>query len=377
MRILVLANNDIGLYNFRKELLARLIKDGNEVYISLPEGDKVKPLEDMGLKLIDTQIDRRGINPITDIKLFITYINIIKSVQPSVILTYTIKPNIYGSTAARICGIPYLVNITGLGTAFENDGWLRHLISNMYKIALKRSNCVFFQNQKNRETFEMYGLISGNNRLLPGSGVNLDQFSVLEYPSNETLEFVFISRIMKEKGIDQYLECAEYIRKRYPNTRFHICGFCEEAYQKKLKELHDNGVIMYHGLLSDVREVLKVTHCTIHPSYHEGMSNVLLESSASGRPCLCSDIPGCREIVNDGGTGFLFEPKRTESLINAVEKFIELPYDLKKQFGVNARRKVEKEFDRQIVIDAYMDEINKISKGGIYNDLQKFISRDT
>ena len=179
MRILVLANNDIGLYNFRKELLARLIQDGNEVYISLPEGDKVKLLEDMGLKLIDTQIDRRGINPITDIKLFVTYINIIKSVQPNVILTYTIKPNIYGSIAARICGIPYLVNITGLGTAFENDGWLRHLISNMYKIALKRSNCVFFQNQKNRETFEMYGLISGNNRLLPGSGVNLDQFSVL------------------------------------------------------------------------------------------------------------------------------------------------------------------------------------------------------
>lgn len=369
MRILVLANNDIGLYNFRKELLARLIQDGNEVYISLPEGDKVKLLEAMGLKLIDTQIDRRGINPITDIKLFVTYINIIKSIQPNVILTYTIKPNIYGSIAARICRTPYLVNITGLGTAFENDGWLRHLISNMYKIALKRSNCVFFQNQKNRETFEMYGLNPVNNRLLPGSGVNLDQFSVLEYPSSETLEFVFISRIMKEKGIDQYLECAEYIRKRYPDTRFHICGFCEEAYQERLKDLHDNGVIIYHGLVSDVREVLKVTHCTIHPSYHEGMSNVLLESSASGRPCLCSDIPGCREIVDDGETGFLFEPKKTESLINAVEKFIELPYDLKKQFGVNARRKVEKEFDRQIVIDAYMDEINKISKGGIYNDL--------
>ena len=274
MRVLILANNDDGLYKFRKELLECLIKNSNKVYASLPYGNKIKALKSMGVNLINTQIDRRGINPITDAKLIVTYINIIKSLQPDVILTYTIKPNIYGALAARIYRTSYLVNITGLGSALEKNCLLRYLILNMYKISLKKSKCIFFQNEENMLFFRNNNIMAEKYKLIPGSGVNTKKFSLLDYPLDKTIEFVFISRIMKEKGIEHYLECAEYIRKKYPNTRFHICGFCEEAYQERLNKLDNDGVIIYHGLVDDIREILKITHCTIHPSYHEGMSNV-------------------------------------------------------------------------------------------------------
>lgn len=365
MRILIATNSSSGLYKFRAELIKKFISCNNEVDIITNYSGYQDELKRLGANLIKCHVDRRGINPFADIKILCLYINHIKKIKPDIILTYTIKPNIYCGIAAEICDINYIANITGLGSAVKNGGLLEKFLIAMYKIAFQKISCVFFQNKENESFFSKNNIANERHRLIPGSGVNLKQFNTLDYPSDETVEFVFIARIMKEKGIDQYLECAEYIREKYPNTRFHICGSCEEAYQERLDKLNAAGTIIYHGLVSNVREILQITHCTIHPSYHEGMSNVLLESSASGRPCLCSNIPGCKEIVDDGETGFLFNPQDTESLISAVEKFIELPHDLKKQFGINARRKVEREFDRQIVIDAYMDEIGKINKGGI------------
>jgi len=356
-RILILANNDLGLYKFRKELLQELVKQ-YEVYISLPDGKFVSNLTNLGCKFINTPINRRGTNPITDLKLFLRYIKILKKINPDVVLTYTIKPNIYGGIACRLLKTPYISNITGLGTALENKGLLQKIIVHLYKISLRKAKCVFFQNTENQQFFIDNNISVGKGRLIPGSGVNLEHFQVLDYPASDTIEFVFISRIMKEKGIEQYLEAAEYIKNKYPNTRFHICGFCEEDYQDILEEMQSKGIIVYQGVLDDVREILKITHCTVHPTYYpEGMSNVLLESAACGRPVITTDRSGCREIVDDGVNGYLAKPKDTLDLIKKIEQFIALDFDKKKKMGLAGRKKVEKEFDRQIVVNAYMEEI--------------------
>lgn len=357
-KILILVNHDIVIYNFRRELVERLLKEGYEVYISSPYGERIEDLVAMGCKYIEVSIKRHGTNIIEELKLIRYYKKIIKEVEPEIVLSYTIKPNIYGGMACKSLNVAYIANITGLGTAVENPGLMQKVSIILYKFAFKKINCIFFQNSENMQFFIDNKIAIDKHRLVPGSGVNLEQFNVLDYPPNETIEFVFISRIMKEKGIDQYLEAAEYIRNKYQNTKFHICGFCEEAYEEKLKEIQDKGIVEYHGMQKDIRIILKRTHCTIHPTYYaEGLSNVLLESAASGRPVITTNRSGCREVVDDGINGYLVEQKNCKDLIEKIEKFLGLDYDVKKQMGIAGREKVEKEFDRQIVVDAYMDEI--------------------
>ena len=254
-----------------------------------------------------------------------------------------------------------------MGTAVENKGILQKVTTMLYRIAFKNIRCVFFQNKENQQFFINNNIAVNKARLVPGSGVNLDHFYVLDYPSDDTTEFVFISRIMKEKGIEQYLEAAEYIKSIYPNTHFHICGFCEEDYYNRLEEMQSKGIIRYHGMLQDVREIFKITHCTIHPTYYpEGISNVLLESAACGRPVITTDRSGCREIVDNGVNGYLVKQRDTLDLIEKIEMFLKLPHEKKEHMGLAGRLKVEKYFDRQIVVDAYIDEIKEITKKVAY-----------
>lgn len=364
-KVLILVNHDVVIYNFRKELVKRLLSENYEVYISSPYGERIDELVGMGCKYIEARISRHGKNIIEDLKLLQYYKKIIKEIKPSVVLTYTIKPNIYGGMACKSLNVPYIANITGLGSAVENGGVMQKLTILLYKIAFKNISCVFFQNEENVKFFEDNKIAIGKHRLIPGSGVNLQHFNLIDYPLDETIEFVFISRIMKEKGIDQYLEAAEYIRSKFPNTKFHICGFCEEAYEDKLKELQDKGIIEYHGMIRDVREIIKRTHCTIHPTYYpEGMSNVLLESAACGRPIITTDRSGCREIVDYGINGYIVRQKDSNDLIEKINKFIKLSYSEKINMGIRGREKMQKEFDRQVVVNAYIEEINNI-KGDI------------
>jgi len=180
----------------------------------------------------------------------------------------------------------------------------------------------------------------------------------MEYPGGNKTEFAFISRIMKEKGADQYLEAAERIKEKYPDTVFHVCGFCEEAYEERLSKLQKEGIIVYHGMVRDVRTIIKNMHCIIHPTYYpEGLSNVLLEASASGRPIITTNRSGCREVIDDGVNGFVAEQKNADDLVEKIESFLALNYEEKKQMGIEGRKKVEKEFDRQIVVDKYMKEL--------------------
>lgn len=361
MRILVLANNDLGLYNFRKELIEKLIELNSEVYISLPQGPKILELKELGCQYIETAVDRRGINPIKDLKLLLKYIKIIRNIKPDYLLTYTIKPNIYGGIACRITKTKQIANITGLGTALENKGILQKTAIALHRIALKKVKCCFAQNQANLEFLQKQKIARNKLKLIPGSGVNLDRFKLLDYPKeSEPIEFLFISRIMKEKGIDQYLETAEYIKNKYPNTKFHILGFCEQEYNEKLNEFQNKNIIEYHGRQDNITPFMQKASCIIHPTYYpEGMSNVLLEACASGRPIITTNRAGCREIVDNGINGYVIKEKDSKDLIEKVEKFINLSNEEKKQMGLAGRRKVEKEFDRNTVVQAYMNEIRQ------------------
>ena len=353
-RILILANSDLGLYKFRKELIEELLKE-HEVFISLPEGEFIKELIDLGCNYINTKVDRRGINPISDLKLMMIYMKLIKSVKPDVVLTYTIKPNVYGGLMCRLTNTPYISNITGLGMAIENDGLLKSITLFLNKLALKDASCVFLQNKDNAEFINKQGIIKGKQRLIPGSGVNLNHYDVLEYPSDEIIHFLYVARVMKQKGIDQYIDTAKHISIKYPNIIFHVVGYCEETYEDELKKLNDEGIIQYHGMQSDVRQFHKISHCTIHPTYYpEGMSNVLLESAACARPIITTDRSGCKEIVDDGINGYIVDQMSSEDLIEKVEMFLKLENTEKKKMGLAGRAKVEAEFDRKIVIDEYL-----------------------
>lgn len=359
-KVLFLVNHDVVIYNFRLELVERLLSDGYEVHVSSPYGERIEDLKSIGVIYHETNVERHGMNPINDVKLLLIYRKLIKEINPKIVLGYTIKPNIYGAIAAGKKNIPFVANITGLGTAVEKSGVSQKLIIVLYKIAFRKVQRVFFQNRENQQFFTEHNISIGKHYLLPGSGVNIERFSLKEYPKEKIIRFSFISRIMKEKGIEQYLDAAKVIKTKYPNTEFHICGFCEREYEGKLNEYNDNGTVIYHGMIRDVSAFLENINCVVHPTYYpEGLSNVLLEASASGRPIITTDRPGCREVVDDGINGYMIPQRNSQKLIEAIEKFLRLSNEEMKNMGLAGRVKVEKEFNRQIVVEAYMREIGK------------------
>lgn len=359
--VAVVSNDHAWTYNLRREILQAFLDQGTRVVVIVGYGSRIDDLVEMGCEFIDVPVDRHGMNPAHEVKLIASYFKVLKELKPDLVLTYTIKPNCYAGMVCRFLNIPYVANITGLGTAVENGGLMQKITLMLHRIGLKKAQKVFFQNAENQEFMLKRGVISGSYDLLPGSGVNLQRFSPLEYPTEDTTEFVFISRIMKEKGADQYLEAAEYIREKYPNTRFHICGFCEQAYEQRLQQLQADDVIIYHGMVKDVRQVLAKTHCTIHPTYYpEGLSNVLLESAACARALITTNRSGCREVIDDGVNGFVVEQKNAQDLIAKIEAFLALPWEEKKAMGIAGRTKVAREFDRQIVVGKYLEEMNRL-----------------
>lgn len=362
MNILILANSSSGLLRFRRELLEALVLRHYNVFFAVPKGEFIEEMEQMGCHFIETSISRHGTNPLTDLALVKKYCSIINSVKPDIVLTYTIKPNVYGGIASQLCKVPYIANVTGLGTAVENGGLLQKITLTLYRIGLKKAKRVFFQNQANLDFMLKHKTVKDAYSLLPGSGVNLKRFSPLPYPNeSDGIHFVFISRIMREKGIEQYLEAAKYFTSSHPELHFHICGSCESEYQGKLDECIKNGTVIYHGMVRDVREIHKISHCTIHPSFYpEGISNVLLESCACTRPIITTDRSGCREVIEDGVNGFMVKQRDSEDLIKKMEKFLALSYEQKKLMGLAGRVKVEHEFDREIVIDAYLKEMEAL-----------------
>ncbi len=357
-KILFLANHFITLYSFRKELISKLISDGHEVYLSLPESEENKYFTDLGCKIIPTKINRRGVNPIEDIKLVLFYKKMIPQINPDIIFSYTIKPNVYGTMVTngkykQVC------NVTGTGGTFLEDNLVAKICRMLYRYSVKKCYKVFFQNTGDRDMFIKNRMVKDNWDMLPGSGVNLEQFSVVPLPDGDEVNFIFIGRVMKLKGIDEYLDAAKAVREKYPNTNFYIAGFIEEGEYKEKVNSYGDAVVPL-GFIKDITAEIKKCHCTILPSHGgEGVPNVLLESAAMGRICIGSAIPGTSDVIDDGKTGYLFEPGNSEKLIDSINKVMKLTAEQKKEMGLVGRSKVENEFNREIVIQKYVDEVEK------------------
>lgn len=358
--MMILANFDLGLYQFRKELIQELLKD-NEIIISLPYGELVEPLKNMGCNFIDTPVDRRGINPITDIKLFHNYRRLLKKEKPDIVITYTIKPNVYGGLACRMAKIPYAVNITGLGTAFQSNGMLRKIVTQMYKAGCKKAKVVFFENAENRQIFIDEKIVREEKScLLNGAGVNLSHFHVMEYPACDSVtRFLFIGRVMKEKGIDELFIAMQKLVADGYKCSLDVLGEYEEDYKDRVKKYESEGWLRYYGYQKDVRPYIEASHCFVLPSWHEGMANTNLECAAMGRPIITSNIHGCLEAVDDGKTGYLCNVKDVDDLYIKMKKFIELPYADKVEMGQASHELVVEKFDKRKVVEETVREIMK------------------
>lgn len=357
-RIMIVVNAVSNLVNFRHELIVALLREGYEVLIVTPKGEGLAQYEALGCKILIQPVNRHGKSITQDMALMMKYFSYIQQYRPFAVLTYTIKPNLYAGFAARMLRVPYLINITGLGIAFDKQGAMRSLIVHMYRRVLKHAACVFYQNKTNRKTFIKLKIPFRHSEVLPGSGVNLEHFVAEPYPpQDDKIRLLFISRIMKDKGIHELVNAAKLLGRKYHDLEFHILGACEDDYAPKMAEWAKADNIYYHGVQKDTRPFMKQCDALVHPSYHEGMSNVCLEAAATARPIIASDIPGCREIFDESISGLGFEPRNVNSLVKAIEKFIHLPYEVRKNMGVCGRKKVEEKFDRNLVIQAYMDEL--------------------
>jgi galacturonosyltransferase len=367
LKILVLSNDTTYTYNLRNEVLERLVNDGHEVVVVSKPLLLQDELKALGCRLIDLNTNRHGTNPISDLGLLMQFRRIIKAEKPDLVLTYNIKPNAYGGMACRMTKSHYIPNITGLGTALEYPGIMQKITSKLYKWGVAGADCVLFQNEENQRFFETHRMLRNGTRtrLLPGSGVSLKRHHAMPYPADDgKIHFLFIARIMQAKGIDLYLGAAKRIHEKHPNAVFHICGLCDdEKYNGLLKEAEKNGYILYHGEQKDMVPFFEMAHCIVHPSYYpEGMSNVLLEAAAHCRPIITTDRSGCRETVEDGKTGFVIPIKDEDALVNALERFLSMSWEQKRDMGLAGRAKVEREFDRQLVVEVYMDEVGKLQR---------------
>ena len=350
--IVILANNSGGLYHFRGMLMSELVKRGNTVVAMTPFDSDIGEIQDLGVELINTPINRRGINPGEDIKLLNNYKNRLKMLQPDMVITYTIKPNIYGGFVCRMLKIPYAVNITGLGTAFQKKGMLRRAVTAMYKIALKKADIVFFENEENRQIFLRKKIVREQKTcLLMGAGVDLERFQVCEYPRESgSIRFLFIGRVMKEKGIDELFCAMRMLRSDGIDCILDVVGECEEDYSAEIEIREKEGWLNYHGYQKDVRPFIEAAHCFVLPSWHEGMANTNLECAAMGRPVITSNIHGCMEAVENGVSGYLCQKQNADDLYQVMKRFLRLPYDERKSMGLAGRKRMEELFDKVKVV---------------------------
>ena len=351
MQILILANHSGGLYDFRKDLIAEL-KTHASVAVAVPHNDRWDELNGLADRVIELPIDRRGMNPLHDGKLFRQYRAILGEIKPDLVLTYTIKPNIYGGLACRMAHIPYAVNITGLGSAIENGGWLKNFVLALYRPALKGARVVFFENAGNRDTLAATGVVpKGRGVVLHGAGVNLEDYPCQPYPQEGPVRFLFVGRVMHEKGVDELFAAAKRMKQQYgEQVEFHMVGSFEEAYKPVMDQLEQAGVVKYHGYQSDMKPFYAMAGCVVLPSYHEGLSNVLLEAAASGRPLITSDIPGCREAVENGVSGYLCPAKDADALYEAMRRFAALSVEQRSQMGRCGRERMEQQFSKTAVV---------------------------
>lgn len=369
-KILIITNHSYMLYQFRRELIEKLMET-YEVILSMPFVGHEDDFAAMGCKCVETDVDRRGINPITDFKLLQFYNKIITEEKPDKVITYSIKPNIY---AGLICGhkkIPYYANVQGLGTAFQKKT-LSLLVGLMYKTAFRKVKAVFFENEGNAQEFINRKLIAEDKIIvLNGAGVNLEHYTYTPFASrqqsdecceaeNRKMHFLYLGRIMKEKGIDELFTAMCRLHNEYGDkVVLDIVGFFEDDYKSAVEKMVGDGAAVFHGFQEETRPYYAMADCIVLPSYHEGMSNVLLEASAMGRPVITSDIPGCREAVEDGKSGYLCEMKNADMLFEKMKMMADKSLEEIEEMGRCAREHMEKLFDKNRIVEQTVEIIGR------------------
>lgn len=357
-RILILAEEARSLVLTRKELIQELLLRGATCDVSVPVDKHCDTLRELGCTILPCVFDRRSTNPINDIRLLRYYIKLLDKGEYDVVLSYSIKPNIYGGFASRLKKVPFCINITGMGSALNNAGLVRIIVLFMYRRVGPYAKAVFFENSSNQSAFFEWEICTANNSyVLPGAGVNLCDY---EYKKRNTERngtvFLFIGRIMPEKGMNELCEVARRLYKEKYEAVVKIAGDFDDSFQGTFEQNYSSiPNLQLLGYCENIKDQIEQADCIVLPSYHEGMANVLLEGGAVGRPLLASDIPGCREAIVDGQTGFLFRPKDVDSLYSAMLQFIQLNEEERDTFGYQSRKHIESTFDRTKVVHEVAD----------------------
>jgi glycosyltransferase involved in cell wall biosynthesis len=361
--VLICSNCAWTIVNFRLPLINRLKNLGYRVAVVT----QYDGYESQAAKYVDQIIPlfivRKGINPFVDSITLLHLVKILLKLKPDYLLLFTIKPVIYGAIAAKFFNIKTIVMITGLGTAFIANNWITRLVKTLYRFALSSVSTVFFQNSDDKDLFISSNLISSDIcKLTPGSGIDTCQFPSKSPPLESKITFILIARMIWDKGIGEYVEAAKIIKTKYPDTKFQLLGALgvenrTAISEKRIAAWVAEGAVEYLGETTDVRDYIEQASCVVLPSYREGTSRVLLEAASMARPIIASDVPGCREVVENGITGLLCRSKDCSDLSNKMEAMINLSFEERKIMGSKGRQKIEKEFNHNIVNDLYLDAI--------------------
>jgi glycosyltransferase involved in cell wall biosynthesis len=364
MHILITVNAAWNVLNFQRPIVAAMIADGHRVTVLAPRDDSVAALEGRGCKVLPLEMSVKGLNPLQDIKLIGRMRKVFRAEKPDAIFNYTIKNNIFGALAARPLGIPFIPNVTGLGTAFLSGGILQRIVVGLYRRAFRNLGIIFFQNEDDRDLFLECRLVTQQQaRLLPGSGIDLTHFAVTDYPPvSDATVFLMISRLLRDKGVLEYVEAARKVKLVHPRAHFQILGAVDAANRTAIdaatvKSWQEEDVIEYLGTADDVRPHIAAAHCVVLPSYREGAPRTLIEAAAMARPLIATDVPGCRSVVDDGVTGYLCKVRDGDDLARSMDTFLALTRDERAQMGLAGRAKMAAHFDQAIVVEAYRNAL--------------------
>ena len=349
-KILLITNHSYMLYRFRLDLIKKLMEE-HEVVLSMPFVGHEDDFQAMGLKCINTELDRRGINPIKDYALYRNYRRQLKEEAPDLVITYSIKPNIYAGYLAGRMNIPYVAMVQGLGTAFKKPV-LASLVTVMYRTALRRAYRVLFENGDNAMLFAEKGIVDPRKEVvLNGAGINLTYFDYKDYPDNDVFRFLYVGRFMIEKGCGELFEAARRLHSENVPFVLDLAGFYEDDFKEQVESLKTLGIVNDYGFVTDPRPIYEMSDCVVMPSWHEGMSNVLLEAAALGRPIITTDIPGCREAVVNGVSGLLCRVKDTDSLYEAMKKMLSIPREQREAMGREGREHMRTFFRKEDIVE--------------------------
>lgn len=362
-RVLLVLNSAWNIYNFRLGLLRGLEEDGHEIEVAAPQDAYASRIP---YPFHPIPMNPKGVNPVEDLLLLARLTRLYRKLHPDVILHYTPKPNIYGSMAAGIAGIPSICNIAGLGTGFEGKGPLALVLRGLYRTAMRFPRTVFFQNGEDRATLTQMGIVRSEQAdRVPGSGVPLDRLVPPPFRRGRPFVFLFVSRLLRQKGIEDFVQAAMRVRETYPDTEFRIAGFLDVSNPGAVSATEmqvwvDSGHVRYLGPSDDVPSLMREADCVVLPTYYrEGVPRVLLEACALARPIIATHVAGCKEILVDGGNGFVCRPRDPAHLAEQMIRMLRLNDDQLQKLGVAAREKVEREFDERIVIRKYADAIRR------------------